>query len=171
MRFPSLDWPQGQPMLIRIFAILGLLLIALAVVALLSDVLSLLDRFRPEIYLFLLGALLAYLMAPIVRLFHRLLRVHVAAVLASYLLLFAAVLMFGALLLTPFVSQAQSLVKNMQSPSASTLARLHLVESDLFRTQAALHTQQRVLNSGRPIPADQVRQVQSNTANVVAAVI
>ncbi|HWE63182.1 MAG TPA: AI-2E family transporter [Chloroflexota bacterium] len=164
------DRSPGLGTLIRVFTILGLLLIVLAVLALLGDIFGLLDRFRSELYLFVIGALLAYLMAPAVRILQRVLRLQWAAVLAAYLLLFAGVLLFGALLLTPFISQAQSLVKNMRNPSTASLAPLHAVQSDLAAIQADLRTQQSLLANGRPILLQQVRQTQSDITRLVRQV-
>src|SRR5665213_457411 len=145
------DEPRSLTTLIRVFTILGLLLIVLTVVTLLDDALGLLDRFRLELYLFLLGALLAYLMAPAVRLLQRGLRKRWAAVLGAYVLLFAAVLLFGALLLTPFITQAQSLVKGLRNPSTASLAGLQTVQRDLTAIQAELSAQQRLLSGDQPI--------------------
>lgn len=164
------DRSPGLGTLIRVFTILGVLLIVLAMLALLGDILGLLDRFRSELYLFVIGALLAYLMAPAVRILQRVLRLQWAAVLAAYLLLFAGVLLFGALLLTPFISQAHSLVENMRNPSATSLAPLHAVQSDLTAVQEDLHTQQSRLGSGGPILQREVQQTQTDIARVVRQV-
>lgn len=158
------DRSHSVTTLIRVFTILGVLLIVLAVLALLGDLFGLLDRFRTEIYLFLIGALLAYLMAPAVRLLQRVLRLKWAAVLGAYLLLFAGVLLFGALLLTPFITQAQSLVKNMRNPSTASLVRLHDVQKQLSGIQTDLNTQQHLLSAGSPIPVQQVQQTQADIA-------
>ena len=164
------DRPEGLATLIRVFIVLGLLLIVLAVLTLLNDTLGLLDRFRSELYLFVIGALLAYLMAPAVRILQRVLRAAWAAVLGAYLLLFAAVLVFGALLVTPFVTQAQSLVKHMQNPSASSLVRLQDIRGEIGGVQAELGAQGQLLGAGRPIPQAQVRQTQAEIARLVRQV-
>jgi predicted PurR-regulated permease PerM len=156
--------------LIRVFTILGVLLIVLAVLALLGDILGLLDRFRSELYLFIIGALLAYFMAPAVHILQRMLRIKWAAVLGAYLLLFAGVLLFGALLLTPFISQAQSLVKNLRNPSAASLAPLHTVQSDVAGVQTDLRAQQSRLGSGGPILLQQVQHTQSDITRLAQQV-
>jgi predicted PurR-regulated permease PerM len=154
------DGPRSLATLTRVFTILGVLLIVLAILALLNDILGLLDRFRSELYLFLLGALLAYLIAPAVRLLQRAVRKRWAAVLGAYVLLFAAVLLFGALLLTPFISQAQSLVRDLRNPSTASLASLQNVQKDLVAIQSELSAQDRLLATGRPILLRQVHQTQ-----------
>src|ERR1035437_6916716 len=161
------DGSRSLATLIRVFTILGVLLIVLAVLALLNDILGLLDRFRAELYLFLLGALLAYLIAPAVRLLQRVLRKRWAAVFGTYLLLVAAVVLFGALLLTPFISQAQSLVKGLRNPSTTSLVGLQNVQRDLATIQTELSTQQLLLAGGQPILRQQVRQTQADLATLV----
>jgi predicted PurR-regulated permease PerM len=162
MHLLPLDGPRGTATLTRVFTVLGVLLIVLAVVALLDDILSLLDRFRSELYLFLLGALLAYLIAPAVRLLQRVVRKRWAAVLGAYALMFAAVLLFGALLLTPFISQAQSLVKDLRNPSTASLINLQNLQKEVTAIQTDLNVQERLLGEGRPILVRQVQQTQAD---------
>src|SRR6185312_13747966 len=161
------DDPRSLTRLIRVFTTLGVLLIVLTVVTLLNDALGLLDRFRLELYLFLLGALLAYLMAPAVHLLQHVVRKRWAAVLGAYILLFAILLLFGALLLAPFVSQAQSLVKGLRNPSTASLVNLQTVQRDLTTIQAELRTEQRLLADGQPILQQQVSKTQADIAAFV----
>jgi predicted PurR-regulated permease PerM len=161
------DWSENTSILIRVFTALGVLLLALAILALISNILDLLNRFRTELYLFVLGALLAYLMAPAVRVLQRVVRKPWAAVLSSYLLLFAAVLVFGVLLLTPFISQARSLVKNLQSPSAASLVPLQEIRRDIGGIQTELGAQQHALAAGRPILLVQVQQTRADIARLL----
>lgn len=164
------DRSPNLAMLIRVFTILGVLLIVLAVIALLGDILGLLNRFRSELYLFVIGALLAYLIAPAVRMLQRGLRKQWAAVLGAYLLLFVGVLLFGALLLSPFITQAQSLVNNMRNPSAASLAPLRTIRTDIAGIQADVSAQQSLLGSGRPILLQQVQRTQADIAGLVQQV-
>ncbi len=161
------DEPRNLSTLIRVFTILGVLLILLAVVALLNDIFGLLNRFRQGLYLFLLGALLAYLMAPAVRLLRRAVRMRWAAVLGAYVLLFTVVLLFGALLVAPFITQAQSLVKGLRNPSAASLSGLQTVQRDLTAIQGELAAQQRLLTNGQPILREQARKTQTDIAVLV----
>ena len=109
-------------------------------------------------------------MAPAVRILQRVVRKSWAAVLGAYILLFAAVLVFTALLLTPFISQAQSLAKNMQNPSAASLVRLQRVRHDLGIVLTDLSAQQRLLSAGRPIVQQTVHQTQTDIATLRTAV-
>ena len=152
------DWPKGTAFLVRACTFLVVLLIVLALFALIGNILGFLDHFRTELYMFVLGALLAYLIAPAVRILKRIVRKQWAAILGAYLLLFAAAVLFGFLLLAPFVSQTQSLVKHMQNPSASSLVRLQQIQRDLQRVQSDLGTQQRQYAAGNPIPLQDVQR-------------
>ena len=118
----------------------------------------------------MIGALLAYLMAPAVRILQRVLRTPWAAVLGAYLLLFAAVLVFGALLLTPFVTQAQSLVKTHAEPVRRQPGAPPDVRSEIGAVQAELSAQGQLLGAGRPIPQQQVQQTQTDIARLVRQV-
>ncbi len=106
----------------------GILLIIIAALFLIGSILDLLHRFKSVILLFVLGAILAYLMESMARLLQRVLQKRWASVLGAYLLLFIALGVFGVLLLNPFVSQAQSLVNNLHEPSAASLRGLQRIE-------------------------------------------
>jgi predicted PurR-regulated permease PerM len=164
------DQSRNLNTLIRVFTVLGVLLIAVAIFALLGDILSLLGRFQSVVYLFLLGALLAYLMAPVARVMQRVVRKAWIAVVSAYMLLLIGVLAFGALLLTPFVTQAQSLVKGLRNPSAASLAPLRAVQQDLDAVKTDLSAQQHLLTASHPIPQNQVQQTQAIIARLAGEV-
>lgn len=126
--------------LVKVAIILSLLLIAVAVVILLGDFLGLLSRFSSEIYLFILGAILAYLMAPLVNLAQNLVRKRWAAVLCSYLLVLVVLIGFAVMLINPFISQAQSLVGNLHNPSSGSLGPLRQARTEITRVQSDLAT-------------------------------
>lgn len=126
---------QKVERLLSILIVLGTLLSALAIIALFSDLLALLGRFHSELFLFLFGALLAYLIAPLVHLLQRVVRVRWAAVLGAYLLLFLTLVAVGFLLINPFISQARSLVQNLQNPPPSSLHQFDSVSTASIRVQ------------------------------------
>ena len=161
------DQPQNVGMLVRVFIVLGVLLIAQTTLGLLGDILLLFDRFRSVLYLFVIGALLAYLMAPAVRMLQHVVRKQWAAVICAYLLLFACALGFGALLLTPFVSEAKDLIKNLENPSKSSLVRLLAVKNDYTTVVAGVNAQAERIALGQPVPVDIVQQTQSVLATLV----
>ncbi|HZT97224.1 MAG TPA: AI-2E family transporter [Chloroflexota bacterium] len=128
-------------LLIRIFMVLGILLIIIAALFLLGSAFSLLHRFKSVILLFVLGAILAYLMESLARVLQRVLQKRWASVIGAYLLLFIALSVFAVLLLNPFVSQAQSLVNDLHDPSPASLHRLATVQRDAAAVNAAIRTQ------------------------------
>jgi predicted PurR-regulated permease PerM len=75
--------------------------------------------------------------------------------------------LFGALLLTPFISQAQSLVKGLRNPSTTSLVSLQTVQRDITAIQAELSTQQRLLTSGQPVLLQQARQTEADITALV----
>ncbi len=161
------DRPQNLATLIRVFIVLGVLLIAQTSLGLLSDVLGLFDRFRSVLYLFVIGALLAYLMAPAVHMLQRVVRKQWAAVIGAYLLLLACALGFGALLLTPFVSEAKDLIKNLENPSKSSLVRLLTVKNDYAAIVADVTAVQDRIAAGHPVLISQVQQAQAALGTLV----
>lgn len=142
--------------LISIFLILGVLLIILASIALLGSILSILHRFKSVILLFVLGAILAYLMSSLVRVIQPIVRKRWAAVASSYVLLFLLLGVFGVLLLNPFISQARSLVNNLQHPTAASLYRLINVETKTRALQRSLSQQRHLLATGAVLDATSV---------------
>src|SRR5947209_7052608 len=142
--------PRSQRLniLITVFTVLGILLILLAVLALLGDMLDMMNRFRQEIFLFIAGAILAYLMAPLVKVLQYAVRKRWAAIATSYLLLFAGLLLLAFLLINPFISQARALVDNLHNPAANSLQGLDRVQQDAARVYNDLKKQQKLVSSG-----------------------
>ena len=136
MQLLQQDPAKNIATLVKVFIVLGVLLIAVAAVILIGNFLGLLSKFSSEIYLFILGAIIAYLMAPLVRLFQRLVRKRWAAVLCSYLLVLAVLAGFAVMLINPFITQAQSLVGNLHNPSSGSLGPLRQVRQDIAKVQA-----------------------------------
>ena len=164
------DWSPNVATLIRILTILAWLLIVLAVIALIGDALDLLARFRSEVYLFVIGAILAYLMAPVVQLLKRVVRKQWAAVLTAYLLLFAGLVIFAILLINPFISQAGSLVSNLHNPNSTNLASIQIVQRAIGSVQADLEAQQVLLGNHQAISPQQVQQTQSDITTLAREV-
>jgi predicted PurR-regulated permease PerM len=138
MRLIRGDRSQSIDTLIKIGIVLGTLLTAIAAYVLIGDLLDFLSRFRTEIFLFIIGAILAYLLAPLVRMIEHVVRKRWAAILSSYLLLFLLLGLFGFLLINPFISQARSLADNLQTPGAAKLQALVSVKQTAARIQSDL---------------------------------
>jgi predicted PurR-regulated permease PerM len=136
------------------FLTMGCVLVAMLIVlvgwVLLGNVVGILGRFQQQIFLFIFGALLAYIILPVVNLLQRLLRRRSMAIAGSYLLLFLGFGLFGILLLNPFISQARSLVENLHNPAAGSLQSLNAVRLETHSIDTALTQQQQALQSGTP---------------------
>ncbi|HEX8918282.1 MAG TPA: AI-2E family transporter [Chloroflexota bacterium] len=161
MQFLRESRSQRLDALITMACVLAVLLIALVGWVLLGDVLGILGRFRQQILMFIFGALLAYLILPLVNLLQRFVRKRWAAVAGSYLLIFLAFILFGVLLLNPFISQARSLVNNMRNPAATSLQSLDTVRRDAQTLYTTLSQQQQLITGGRSPSPLAVHQTQA----------
>jgi predicted PurR-regulated permease PerM len=152
--------------LLNLLIVLGGLLIVLAVIALFGQVLALMDRFRSQIFLFAFGALLAYLMVPLVRLLQRGVRRRWAAVLSAYLLLFLTLIVFGILFINPFISQARSLVDELHQPSTSSIVDFQQVPKGVMKIRSDLEEQHALVSSNQPVPAGSIRATQNDISTL-----
>jgi predicted PurR-regulated permease PerM len=151
--------------LVTVAIVLGLLLVVLNALTLLGNVLDVLGRFQQQIFLFVIGALIAYLLIPLVGLVQRAVRLRWAAIASSYVLVFLAAILFGVLLLNPFISQAQSLAKNLRNPAAASLQRLQTVRKQTSSIETTVQHQQQRVSRGQSIP----RQTEQQTQQAIAA--
>jgi len=110
--------------------ILTILLVILASYAVLYIAASMLFRFTQAIFLFVLGAITAYVLTPLVNRLEVTFRVRWLAVFISYGLIAVGLFALGVLLFTPFVQQAQSLVDNLHNPSPGSLRTIVQVQKD-----------------------------------------
>jgi predicted PurR-regulated permease PerM len=146
--------------LVTVGLALGLLLVVLVAWVLLGYVFDFLGRFQTQIWMFIFGALIAYMLAPVVGLIQRAVRVRWAAITSSYLLVFLVVTLLGVLLINPFTSQARSLVDNLQDPAARSLQRLQSVRKQTTSIQTAVKSQQLLASSGQSVPGQTALQTQ-----------
>lgn len=124
--------------------ILTILLVILATYAILYVTGSILLRFGHAFLLFILGAMSAYILTPFVNRLERYLRVRWVAIFFSYIAIALFLFLLGVLLVTPFVQQAQSLVDNLHTPSASSLRSIAQVRDDSDRLRHQLSCQVKV---------------------------
>jgi predicted PurR-regulated permease PerM len=175
------DWfrenrPQRTDHLITLAIVLCMLLIVLAAWAILTGVLGILGRFHQQILMFIFGALIAYLLIPLVNFLQMGLRKRWAAIAGSYLLLFLLLILFGVLLLQPFISQARSLANNLQSPAATSLHRLQTVRTTTVSIERGLLRQQQAVSNGKSISRSsqqaikgQIESLQHTLTGILAA--
>lgn len=108
--------------------ILTILLVILAAYAILYVTGSVLARFRHVIVIFVLGALTAYVLTPLVNRLEVAFRVRWIAILLSYVMLASLLVTLAIFLVTPFIQQSQALVDNLQFPSAGSLQTIVRVQ-------------------------------------------
>src|SRR5579859_1357916 len=121
--------------------ILTVLLVILASYAILYITGSILLRFGQAIILFVLGAMTAYILTPLVNRLERAVRVRWLAIFFAYCGIAAFLFLLGVLLVTPFVQQAQSLVDNLHNPAGSSLRGIVQVRNDSDRLRHELSCQ------------------------------
>src|SRR5579884_3648224 len=145
----------------RILTILGVILSTYALLYVTGTILS---RFTQAILLFVLGAIAAYVLSPLVNALAAVVRVRGLAILLSYLLVAVLLFSIGILLFTPFVQQSQSLVDNLRNPSASTLKG---IERDAATAQAILATQQAEVTGALSLSAAQVSSARTSIRTLI----
>jgi predicted PurR-regulated permease PerM len=129
--------------LITLGILVGILLATLAVLLLFAGIIDVLRQFKHPVFLFVAGAILAYLLAPLVHGLQVVVRKRALAVLASYLLLFIALGVLGVLLINPFISEAQSLKDNLANPAVSSLRTFNTFSRDAATAKSSIMNQEK----------------------------
>jgi predicted PurR-regulated permease PerM len=161
MESPTRDWGRIQNRLTIALLALAVLLAFFAVVQVLV---SLAGRFSQPILMFVIGAVVAYLLIPAVNFVQRMVRKRWAAILLVYLLVFAVFLTVGTLLFSPFVQQARSLAANLQNPSQASLQGVTAVKAAAARVSSDLSLQQGLVDSGLPASTADVQTIRTEIA-------
>lgn len=141
--------------------ILTILLVILAAIALVYISISVLQRFASAIVLFIVGALVAYVMTPLVNRLTNAFHFRWLAILIGYGMVAAGFLAVGVLLFTPFIQQSQSLVNNLHNPSPASVVRIATVRREAVYLQGILKAQQRQVARGQGISAQRIRGLQT----------
>lgn len=126
--------------------VLIILLVVLASIAIIYIAVSVLSHFRQAILLFTLGAILAYILTPLVNRLEDAFHFRWLGILLAYSLIAAALFALGVLLFTPFVDQSRSLVDNLHTPATSSLGATVTVENEAAVVQKQIDTQRHLLN-------------------------
>jgi predicted PurR-regulated permease PerM len=121
---------------------LTILLVVLASAAVLYVLGMVLLRFTHVILIFVTGAIVAYILTPMVNSLAVVLRARWLAIVFSYFLLAFVLFVIGVVLFTPFVQQSQSLVDNLHTPATGSLRSIHVVENAAKNVQTQLTIQQ-----------------------------
>lgn len=135
---------------------LTILLVILASYALVYITVTFLSRFSHAILLFVLGAMVAYILTPLVNRLEEPLHVRWSGILLSYMILAALITGLGVMLFTPFVDQSKSLVDNLQNPTSSSLKTITLAQRDTSDLVSLLELQQSFMKGAQRLPLSQV---------------
>ena len=127
------DW---NPLLGRLLVVLAVLLVILAFFGVLYVIFAILHRFGQVIFLFGLGAILAYILTPLVNALQFVFRARWIAILGVYLALVAALALLAALLFTPFLQQSQALRNNLQNPAPTSLQAIGAIQTQVDAIEA-----------------------------------
>jgi predicted PurR-regulated permease PerM len=126
----------------------------LATLALLYAAESILARFTQAILVFVLGAIVAYVLTPVVNGLQGVFRTRWIAIFFTYLVFAVGFVSIAVMLFTPFIQQSQSLVDNLRTPASGSLQTIVQVET---QANALRHTllseQKRVQTRGILSPA------------------
>ncbi len=140
--------------------ILTILLVILAAIALLYISISVLQRFGSAIVLFIVGALVAYVMTPLVNRLANAFHFRWLAILLAYGMVAVGFFAVGVLLFTPFIEQSQSLVNNLHNPSPASVARIATVRGEATYIERVLKAQQERAARGLYVSTGRIRDLQ-----------
>jgi predicted PurR-regulated permease PerM len=146
--------------------ILTILLVILASYAILYVTASILVRFTQAILLFVLGAIFAYVLTPLVNRLEAAFRFRWLAIILSYMFVGVALFALGVLLFTPFVQQSQSLVDNLHTPSKASLSGILRVQEDAAQVQRTINGQNERVTAGFNLDSSAVRATTTSIARV-----
>jgi predicted PurR-regulated permease PerM len=133
-----------QPNWGRTLLILGTILASLA---LLYAAESILSRFAQAILLFVLGAIVAYILTPVVNGLQGIFRTRWIAIVFTYLVFAIGLISIAVMLFTPFIQQSQSLVDNLRTPAAGSLQTIVQVETQADALYRTLLSEQKQIQS------------------------
>lgn len=142
--------------------ILTILLVILAAFALVYVSISVLQRFGSAIVLLTVGALVAYVMMPLVNQLTNAFHFRWVAILIAYGLVAVGFFAVGVLLFTPFIQQSQSLVNNLHNPSPASIARIVRVQSEATYIERSLAGQQKRASAGLRVNVKRLQALQSS---------
>lgn len=141
--------------------ILTILLVILATIALLYISILVLQRFASAIVLLVVGALVAYVMTPLVNRLTNAFHFRWLGILLAYGMVAVGFFAVGVLLFTPFIQQSQSLVNNLHNPSPASVARIAAVREEASDLERVLKAQRSRAARGQRVDATRIRGLQS----------
>ena len=156
-----------QPNWGRTLLILGTILASLAVLYAAGAILS---RFTQAILLFVLGAIVAYVLTPVVNGLQGVFRTRWIAIVFTYLVFAVGLFSIAVMLFTPFIQQSQSLVDNLQTPATGSLQTIVQVQSRANALRETLGSEQKGIQMGGTLSPRAVASNRRDITNLQRAV-
>lgn len=156
-----------QPNWGRTLLILGTILASLA---LLYAAQAILSRFAQALLLFVLGAIVAYVLTPMVNGLQGIFRQRWIAILCAYLAFAVALVSLAVMLFTPFIQQSQSLVDNLRTPAAGSLQTIARVDAQAGALRRRLLAEEGVVHARGSLGATDIAADRRALANLQRAV-
>lgn len=155
------DW---QSILLRLAVVLAALLILLAALAVLYVCVQVLQLFGGVIVLFVVGAIVAYMLNPAVDRVSARVGKRWAGTVIVYVGLAAALVIVGVLVFQPLVTQSSSLVNALKSPPARSLHAVSSMANEATTVRKELVAQRDRSAAGRTITKAGIRRVEVGIA-------
>lgn len=146
--------PWIPTLVVAVAALLGIQ----ALLSILGALSTFLGRFSQAFFLFVVGAIGAYVMLPAVDWVQRWLRRKLVAIFVVYLVLALTALALGVLFFAPFVQQGEDLMRALRPPPPESTQTLSSLQTGARQTYSALLVQQDQLSGGSVIPQSDIEQ-------------
>src|SRR5579872_2459186 len=148
--------PREYTSMTRLLRVLLWLLVFLAGSAALYVIYTVLHRFGQVLFLFGVGAILAYVLTPLVNGFRHVFISRWLAILMVYVFLIMSIALLAILLVTPFIQQSQGLVTNLQNPAPSSLETVGGFQATAQSIYGDLQADQQLIAIGQNPPPTQL---------------
>lgn len=152
------DW---QATLVRIAVVLGILLVVLVSIALLYVVAQVFLRIGNVVALFILGAIMAYVLNPGVTWFTVRVGKRWVGTLVVYVGVALGVALLAISVVQPLATESSSLVRALQHPAAGSVQALSRIATRSHALGIELRSERVLSGRGVSIPVGQVRQVRA----------
>lgn len=160
--------PDWQTALLRIAVILGGLLVVLASIALLYIVVQVLVHFGNVLVLFILGAIVAYVLNPAVNRITALVGKRAVGTIIVYLAVAVAVVFLAGSVVQPLVSESSSLVHALRNPTPGSLQAVTRIANQSRSVSVELRAQRVIAENGGAIPQRRVQRVRAAISTIQA---
>ncbi|HEX8918740.1 MAG TPA: AI-2E family transporter [Chloroflexota bacterium] len=154
------DWQN----ILRLSVVLAVFLVVLAALALLYVVIQVLQHFGGVLVLFVVGAMLAYVLNPAVSRVTAKVGKRWAGTLIVYVGVAAALALVGVLVFEPLVTQSSSLVSALNSPSTRSLSALSRIADEATAIRSDLHEQRATVVAGHTVPQSRIHHAETGIA-------